>query len=122
MPAVLDHDILDTLRALQRPGKPDVLARVLDLYESESERLMAELRRAMVENNIELLFRSAHSLKTTNNSVGAVHAAELCRQLEALAQAGQSVGAAEAELAGQIEAAISEAKIALARYQASLLP
>lgn len=118
MPAVLDHDILDTLRTLQRPGKPDVLARVLGLYESESERLMAEMRQAMVESNLDLVFRSAHSLKTTNNSVGAAQAAEFCRQLEALAQAGQSAGTAE--LVGQIEASISEAKIALNQYQARL--
>jgi CheY-like chemotaxis protein len=42
----IDREALDTIRALQRQGKPDLLARVINIYLEDSLKLLEALRQA----------------------------------------------------------------------------
>jgi HPt (histidine-containing phosphotransfer) domain-containing protein len=79
----IDRKALDTIRALQRQGKPDLLTRVINIYLEDSLRLLDALRHALSEEDGAGVKRQAHSLKSSSANVGALRLAELCKELEA---------------------------------------
>jgi PAS domain S-box-containing protein len=79
----IDAKTLETIRALQRQGKPDLLARVINIYLEDSLRLLEALRQALSHGDGVGLKRQAHSLKSSSANVGAMRLAELCAELEA---------------------------------------
>ncbi len=92
MDITLDMDALGALRALQAPGQPSLLLRVLDLFEASSAKLMAELGQQLASGDIEAITRSAHTLKSSSANIGAT-------QLAAQAKAVEMCGRAQ-DLAG----------------------
>ncbi len=80
--SAVDQRVLSALRELQMPGKPDILKRIISAYLSSSEPLIAELRKALVVNNLEVLQKSAHSLKSSSANVGAIELSGICKKLE----------------------------------------
>jgi CheY-like chemotaxis protein len=85
---VLDEAVLGRIRALHRPGHPDLLARVVNLYETNSLALIESLRGAMVAGSATALAKAAHALKSCSGNVGATTLATLCGDIEAAAGAG----------------------------------
>jgi signal transduction histidine kinase/DNA-binding response OmpR family regulator len=79
----IDQKTLETIRALQRQGKPDLLERVIQIYLGDSLRLLEALRGAFSQGDGTGLKRQAHSLKSSSANVGALRLAELCKELEA---------------------------------------
>jgi len=115
LPVSIDPKALETIRALQQQGKPDLLARVINIYLEDSLRLLEELRQSLSEGNGPDLKRQAHSLKSSSANVGALRLAELCRELETTGQTesmdeiGQRIariekeyGAVRSELAAEL--------------------
>lgn len=88
----LDTEALGGLRALQVPGQPSLLLRVMDLFEASSTKLMAELEQHLANGDIEAATRSAHTLKSSSANIGAT-------QLAAQAKAVEMCGRAQ-DLAG----------------------
>ena len=84
--APLDVEALQALRDLQRPGRPDVLTRVIDLFVSDAPRLVAAMVGAAASNDAEALRHAAHTLKSTSANVGAVSLSANCREIEQLAR------------------------------------
>ncbi len=82
----VDRKALDTIRALQRKGKPDLLARVINVYLEDSLRLLEALRQALSQDDRVALKRQAHTLKSSSANVGALRLAALCKELEAAQQ------------------------------------
>jgi signal transduction histidine kinase/CheY-like chemotaxis protein len=80
----LDRRALQSLRALQRPGRPDVLGRIIELYRHDAPRLLAEMRLAAQSGDVEALHLTAHSLKSTSANLGAGTLAARCREIEQL--------------------------------------
>jgi CheY-like chemotaxis protein/HPt (histidine-containing phosphotransfer) domain-containing protein len=78
----IDPKALDAIRALQREGKPDLLARVINIYLEDSLRLLEALRQAVSEGDGAGVKRTAHSLKSSSANVGAVRLSSLCKDLE----------------------------------------
>jgi CheY-like chemotaxis protein len=78
----IDPEALETIRALERQGRPDMLARVISFYLEDSLRLLEALRRASSEGDEIGVKREAHSLKSSSANVGALRLAELCKELE----------------------------------------
>ena len=106
-----DTSALDRIRVLQRPGKPDLVGRVIDIYLQDAPNLLEQMRAAIDQQDPEKLFRSAHKLKSGSADVGAHRLASVCRDLEfmgrknsiesapeILSQAEQGFAAALAEL------------------------
>ena len=81
-PSPLDPAALARITALQRPDKPSVLGRVIELYLQSAPTLVAQIRDAVESWNPGQLEHAAHSLKSSSANLGAEEVVELCRKLE----------------------------------------
>lgn len=79
---LLERAPLDAIKELRRPGAPDILAKVISVYESDSPQLIIVMRNALEQNNREELIRAAHSLKTSSAMLGANFLADQCCSFE----------------------------------------
>jgi signal transduction histidine kinase/CheY-like chemotaxis protein/HPt (histidine-containing phosphotransfer) domain-containing protein len=93
--SVIDEKALDQIRALDHDGSAGVLKRVLQIYLTDSPKLLARLGEAVRCKNAEELRSSAHSLKSSSAQVGAIQLSELCKELEALGRSDSTIGAEE---------------------------
>jgi len=87
--AVLDRQALGRIRALHRPGGPNLLAKVLGLYSSSSLALTDAMRTAAQSNDAESVRQAAHALKSSSANVGAMAFADLCKDVEVAAAEGR---------------------------------
>jgi two-component system sensor histidine kinase BarA len=101
----LDTEVLGGLRALQVPGQPSLLLRVLDLFEASSTRLIAELEQHLASGDIEGITRSAHTLKSSSANIGATQLAAQAKAVEMCGRAQDLAGcrAAAESLQGLFE-------------------
>jgi CheY-like chemotaxis protein len=83
---VLDRQVLGQLGALRTNGKPDLLARTINLYLVESPKLMQKLKQAAAAGDAPEIVRSAHSLKSSSANVGATALSRHCGDIEASAR------------------------------------
>jgi signal transduction histidine kinase/DNA-binding response OmpR family regulator len=95
----IDATMLQALRSLQRPGRSNVVARVIDLFNRDAPGLVAEMRRSAAAGDAEALRKAAHVLKSTSATVGATTLAAHCREIEEYAR-GTNARVATAPLAG----------------------
>jgi CheY-like chemotaxis protein len=78
----VDSNVLDGLSSLQKPGAPNIVKKVIDLYLESSRVLKDRLRDAVESANAALLREVAHALKSSSANVGAIGLADLCKHLE----------------------------------------
>ncbi|MDP3767106.1 MAG: response regulator, partial [Dehalococcoidia bacterium] len=86
--ATLDPSALDQIRALERPGAPSIVGKVIQVYLTTTPQLLTTMRAGMAERDPEAVRQAAHSLKSASANLGAKGLAELCRALEGQAKAG----------------------------------
>ena len=79
---IIDQAALDAIRALQRPGQPDIVARVLTQYVAMSTEIVDRMRRAVSSRDAAELRAAAHRLKSSSAQLGATAVASDCRELE----------------------------------------
>lgn len=91
---VLDAAALERIRALQQPGRPDLLDKVITLYLDNSRSLTAQIRTALAARDAAGLCAAAHALKSSSANVGATALGDIARQLETLGRTA-SLEAAE---------------------------
>jgi PAS domain S-box-containing protein len=86
------------------------VAELIDTFAEDARQLVATLRQALADADVDAFRRAAHSLKSTSESLGATSLAMLARALEAMARAGRLEGAADrlAQLSSAHEAAARE--------------
>jgi PAS domain S-box-containing protein len=94
---IIDQAALAAIRALQRPGQPDIVARVLTQYVDTSPELVNRIRRAVWSKDGVELRAAAHRLKSSSAQVGATALASDCRELEMMG-AGQEFERADETL------------------------
>ena len=96
----LDERTLQGIRALRRPGRPDVYADLLSRYLESSRQSIELMRWHIAEQNAAELFQTAHSLKSSSGMFGARILAERIKTLETIASSGDlsSAPAAFAEV------------------------
>jgi signal transduction histidine kinase/CheY-like chemotaxis protein/HPt (histidine-containing phosphotransfer) domain-containing protein len=85
---VLDREVLDRIRALQRPGTPSVLGRLIDVYLEDSLEMMEGLKQALQSGDIATLIDVAHSFKSASANLGANRLSAVCKELELQGKAG----------------------------------
>ncbi|MGE0441256.1 MAG: Hpt domain-containing protein [Gemmatimonadales bacterium] len=112
---VIDEGILESYRALQEDGQPDVVTEFIDVFLGDLPTRIDRLREAVAEGKPEGIRAAAHALKGSSGSVGAVHLSGLCAQLEVTARAGSTEGAAD--LLAAIEPEAVRAREELNRYR-----
>jgi HPt (histidine-containing phosphotransfer) domain-containing protein len=69
------------------------VAELIDTFVDDGRDLLAALRRALAQTDVDAFRRAAHSLKSNGESLGASSLAALARDLEAMARAGSVAGA-----------------------------
>lgn len=101
----IDWSILNSMKMLQQPGKPDPRIRLMNLYLTTSPPLMEGIRSAIASRDGEALMNAAHSLKSSSMSLGATGLGGICARLEqqgranSLDEAPPLLDQAEAEFA-----------------------
>ena len=109
---VIDRQVLDYLATLRTNGKPELLARTINLYLVESPKLVQKLKQAAAASDAPELARSAHSLKSCSANVGARLLSRYCGDIEASArradteEARKIVAKVETEY-GRVQSALS---------------
>ena len=109
---VLEQETLERIRALQRPGKPNVLSKIINLYLENSPGLIETVRKSVEQGDGAALCEAAHSLKSSSANLGAVSMAAVCKKLEDMGRDGRT-DAAKA-LIGRIESEYKSVSTALA--------
>lgn len=80
--AKIDAKILQSLRDMVR-GDRVAFAEIIECYLTETLRLVQKISTAIATQDIETICKTAHQLKSSSASVGAIALAELCKALEA---------------------------------------
>ena len=83
----IDTATLNQIRTLQRPNAPNVVHKIINSYLQDVPQLLEAARQAITQNDASTLYRTAHSLKSTSASLGALTLAGLCKELEAIGRA-----------------------------------
>ncbi len=86
---VLDKQVLDRIRAIQKPGGPDVLGRVIDLFLADTPDYLEQLYQALDQGDAESVRSIAHRLKSGAANLGGTQFSQLCKSLEQQAGAGE---------------------------------
>ena len=115
LPAI-DRSVLDDLRALQQPGRPDRVARILHLFLTGAPALIGSMRDALARGDAPGVAEAAHALNSSSGFVGVRRLMALCHSLEQLGRRGTlaeappvfarleaEYAAAAAELAREVE-------------------
>ena len=92
---VLDQSRLDMIRAMQRPDKPDILAKIIQVYLENSSDLLRMIGEAVEQGDPSAFGDAAHSLKSSSANLGAAALSSLCHQLEKMGRQGKTEGSLE---------------------------
>ncbi|GFO62182.1 hypothetical protein GMPD_01010 [Geomonas paludis] len=111
----INPSVLDDIRALQLPGKADLLAKVVGSFMKSSPLLVASMRQGLSAGDPQGVRQAAHTLKSSSASLGCLGLSDSCRQLELLTVEGDLKGADA--LLQQIEAQHRKAVEYLAAVQ-----
>jgi CheY-like chemotaxis protein len=84
---VLDPKLLANIRALQRPGKPDLVRKVLEQYLASTPSLFHAIQDALGRKAAPAVQQNAHSLKSSSATIGAATVAALSKELEMMGKA-----------------------------------
>ena len=79
---LLDVNILNGIRALQRAQSPDILEQLLEIYRSHAPELIKNLNSSIRDGSFETIRDSAHSLKSASGNIGARKIFQLSAKLE----------------------------------------
>ncbi len=112
MEDAVDWRVLDDLRVLQKPGAPDLCLRLITMFLKSSPPLMEKIRTAALSSDAQLLTTSAHTLKSTCLSLGAMRLGAICAELEQIGRnnALHELGGLVREAEGQFTAVSSAFK------------
>lgn len=84
----IDQKALDNVRALQRPGTPDLLGRIVDLFVAETPQAVVTIAASVETEDLESVRLSAHSVKSSAAYVGAQQFSARMAKIEKAAHAG----------------------------------
>ncbi|BCL35598.1 PAS domain S-box protein [Nostoc sp. MS1] len=110
--ATMDANVLQALRDML--GENQVaFAELINCYLTESPKLIGEIDIAIASNDAQALWKTAHKLKSSSGSVGAVFLTQLCKQLETRGRSSNLSGCVE--LGSQLRQEYELVQIALHR-------
>ena len=93
--AVLDLDIVASIRALDGEGGTGLFEELVGLFVADAQRQVRAIEEALTAGDARTLERCAHTLKSSSASLGAGELSSICFELEKLGRAG-SLAQAEA--------------------------
>ena len=86
----IDRTAWAAITALQKPGQPDLLRRVISLFLTDSQAQVIQLRQAVQTQNYALIQGVAHTLKSSSATLGAHGLSALAKQLEEACRTGHA--------------------------------
>ncbi len=89
--ALIDLETWETMKSM---GDRDFLVEMINLFNSDTPDLIAQMQSGLAAGDIETVRRAAHSLKSNAASFGAGRLSAAARELEMLARSGSFDGAA----------------------------
>src|SRR5581483_1116924 len=92
--AVVDRKPLSTLAQLDADGTEGLLASLVEMFGAEAPKRLAAMREQLAAGDANGLQETAHTLKGTSATLGAVVVADVSRELEMLARSGALAGGA----------------------------
>ncbi|HIJ78293.1 MAG: ATP-binding protein [Desulfobulbaceae bacterium] len=98
---LLNRDMLQQIKNVQRPDAEDLLAKLITMYLENSRETMNLLRDGVMTNNAKAIREAAHDLKSTSANLGATKLADLSLQLEILGHENRTDKASEIFIAIQ---------------------
>jgi two-component system, sensor histidine kinase and response regulator len=107
----IDQSVLANLRNLLQDGKPGVLNRLIAMFLDDTPPKLAALREAVAQEEAKALEQVAHALMGSSASLGALHMASICEELEAFGRSGDLTQAPG--LLSQLEAEFDRVRDAL---------
>ncbi|AFY81764.1 PAS domain S-box protein [Oscillatoria acuminata] len=91
--AVLDRQILDSLRDMAGPKAAAMLSLIIGNYLEDAPEKLQEMQEAVAQGNPEGLRQAAHSMRSSSANLGALTLANLFKELENLGRAGTTTNA-----------------------------
>ena len=88
----IDNSALDEIRSLQKPGRENLLQKIVGLYVEQAKVLQERIGHAVATADATELRESAHSLKSSSGNVGAMRVSALSRELELAGREGRLDG------------------------------
>ena len=113
--AVVDPSVLRALIARLGDRGPELLERLLDTWEAETDQRLDELRAAVEAGDAKAVGRVAHAVRGGSGSLGAVELAAVCGEVEEELRSGRAVDLRAA--AARIAAATVGARAGLAQLR-----
>ncbi len=84
----IDTSCLDAIHSLQRPEKPDLLQKVINLYFEDGVRQIDAIRNGYSAGDAAVITGASHRLKSGSANLGATWLAEHCLELEGICREG----------------------------------
>jgi DNA-binding response OmpR family regulator len=116
---VLDVTVLEHLKASLGRRADKKMVTLLEAFHESAERLLGEMQQALSQGDREVLNRSAHSLKSTSASMGAMALSEIAKTLEYATK--EAISDEAAALIAQAETAYAQVKGPLEALDVTLL-
>ncbi|MBV9256236.1 MAG: response regulator, partial [Actinobacteria bacterium] len=92
--AVVDRKRLSSLAQLDADGSEGLLASLVEMFGAEAPKRLAAMREQLAAGDANGLMETAHTLKGTSSTLGAVIVADVSKELELLAKSGALAGGA----------------------------
>ena len=86
---LVDSNIVNGLRGLSEPGKPDFLNELIELYKKRAPIILVDILNSHKEGNQEEFEKSSHSLKGTSANIGADYIRAVCEEMEVAGREGR---------------------------------
>ncbi len=86
----LDYEIVLTLKAMGDESAPTFFRDVIEAFFADTAKLMATLHRAVTSAEVDVVERTAHTLKGSSTNVGALGMAAICYELPSVMRAEDS--------------------------------
>ncbi|ASJ75457.1 Hpt domain-containing protein [Granulosicoccus antarcticus] len=78
----IDPHALQAISSLQRPGKPDLLTRIVELFKSESPESISALQLGLDSADLQAVGAAAHCMKSSSAYLGARLLSERFQDIE----------------------------------------
>jgi len=82
----IDHSIFENVRALQRPGAPDIVARIVNSFADQTPESVESIMEAIEAKDFDGIRMNAHSVKSSAAYVGAMEFSKRMANLEKAAR------------------------------------
>ena len=106
----IDTQVLESLLDMLEGGQ-EVLAEIINCYLLESPKIVAAIQTSITNEDADNLDKTAHNLKSSSASLGAMNLYQLCLQIELKGKSGNLEGVLE--LVSQLINEYAQVEIAL---------